>query len=152
LIFIFALISIFTGYVLTRSYGLDDVLKRNYALQLHIGYFHLLFVLLVLIHLIISIYFAVKRIKKVGFDMLSFKVKNKFNFNRFLININRISAWLLLFLIIIFIITGLSMIGMLGMDKIVSVSFSAFLHKTLDWPIIILFFMHSLIGFYFYLR
>ena len=150
LIFPLALFLLFTGYASTRSYGLNHILRRRYSLPLHMGLPHYIFMGLVAVHLAISSYFAIKRTRKIGFNALSFKVRGKFSLNKFLLIVNRTSAWSLLMVFIVFIATGFSMTGKFWVNRIISPEFASFLHKTLDWPMIMLLLVHSSISFYAY--
>jgi len=66
-----------------------------------------------------------------------------------LVKISRISAWLLLFLMILFIITGYSITGKYYMYKLIDPDFADKIHLLFDVPIIILFVIHSGIQVYY---
>jgi cytochrome b subunit of formate dehydrogenase len=66
-----------------------------------------------------------------------------------LMKANRISCWLLLFLMIVFIITGYSMTGKFGFNKLIDKRSSTTIHLLLDIPLIILFLFHSFVSIYF---
>ena len=66
-----------------------------------------------------------------------------------LIKISRVSAWLLLFLMILFIVTGYSITGKYYMNKLIDPDLADDIHLLFDIPIIILFIVHAGIQIYF---
>lgn len=69
--------------------------------------------------------------------------------NSKLLRISRLSAWVLLPLIIIYIITGFSMTGRYGFNKLISIRPATLLHDKLCIPLIIFFVLHTGISIYF---
>jgi cytochrome b subunit of formate dehydrogenase len=68
--------------------------------------------------------------------------------NQALTKANRLSAWLLFFLVAVFIITGFSMVGQYGFNRVVSKSTALQIHLRLAIPLIVLFLFHSLVCLY----
>jgi len=69
-----------------------------------------------------------------------------------LLRISRISAWVLLVLIILYIITGFSMTGRYGFSKLISISTATLIHDNLCVLVIIFFLLHAGISVYFALK
>ncbi len=67
----------------------------------------------------------------------------------YLIKINRISGWILFFLVIIFIITGFAITGRYGFSKLIDPNLARKIHWVFTWPVIIMFIIHSCINIYF---
>lgn len=74
------------------------------------------------------------------------------NINRILMIVSRISAWILLILMIMFIMTGYSMVGMYGFNKVIGKGLSLNLHLLFGIPIVLVFIIHSGIQVYFAIK
>ncbi len=74
------------------------------------------------------------------------------NINFWLLRVSRWSGYVLLVLLIIYIVTGYSMVGFHGMNRLVEKSLAVFLHLNLDWVLIIFIMIHGGIEIYFALR
>ncbi len=70
----------------------------------------------------------------------------------YLIKLSRLSAWLLMAVVISSILTGLTLTGEYGLARLISTDRALALHKTLVWPLIVLFGLHSVISIYFTFR
>ncbi len=70
----------------------------------------------------------------------------------YLIKANRITGWMLFFLVGLYLVTGFSLCGMLGFNRRFSSRDALIIHKFFDWPLVLTFVVHSLINFYFALR
>ena len=71
---------------------------------------------------------------------------------RKMMRIDRISAWLLLPVMIMYIITGYVMLGWFGLHGLVDKNAALLLHIELHLPLLILFILHAGINVFFYLR
>lgn len=74
---------------------------------------------------------------------------DKIKIQRFLLKINRYSAWLLLPVIIIYLISGFAMTGRYGFNKLINARVGLTLHNFFHLPLIILFVIHVGISIYF---
>lgn len=72
--------------------------------------------------------------------------------NYYLIKVLRISGWILFPLMILYICTGFALCGKLGFTRAISMEEALRLHKIFDWPLVGVFFVHSLIGIYLAMR
>ena len=70
----------------------------------------------------------------------------------YVVKTTRISGWLLLVVVLVCIISGLSMCGQLGFEKLMSDATATALHKEFVWPLVVLFLVHSLTSVYLALR
>ncbi len=66
----------------------------------------------------------------------------------YLIKANRLSGWLLFFLVSLYLVTGFSLCGMFGFGKLLGAREALVIHKLFDWPLIICFLVHSVISIY----
>jgi len=66
--------------------------------------------------------------------------------------INRISGYVLFPVILVFMVSGFGMTGNYGFDRLLSAETGRQIHQTLLWPVIGLFFIHSLVSWYFAFR
>jgi len=69
-----------------------------------------------------------------------------------LVKINRLSGWLLIPLFLIYIITGYSMTGEYGMNKVVSLHLARTIHLNFSGLFILLFLLHVCTSIYLALR
>lgn len=121
-----------TGFSIThKAYRLMPV---DTALEIH-NLLHPVFIPLFLIHVIVSVYFAVERWRRKP-------VKTSF-----LVQLQRFSAWVLLITILLYIFSGYSMSGKLPLD----ISIAIQIHRALD-IVIIVFLLHAGINCYYILR
>jgi succinate dehydrogenase/fumarate reductase cytochrome b subunit len=74
------------------------------------------------------------------------------NINYYLIKAARISGWLLLFLMILYILTGFSLCGEYGFGKLIHYQLALGVHKVFEWPLIAAFLVHSSVTIYFAFR
>ncbi len=72
--------------------------------------------------------------------------------NYYLVKINRFTGWCLFLLVLLFILTGFSLCGMFGFNRTLSSQTALRIHKFFDWPLVIIFILHSVINFYFSFR
>ncbi len=77
---------------------------------------------------------------------------SKTSIHSWLIKVDRISAWILFFLFIIFIVTGYSMTREYGMNKLVGIRSAVSIHLGICELVIFFFVIHSGIRIYFALR
>jgi succinate dehydrogenase/fumarate reductase cytochrome b subunit len=72
--------------------------------------------------------------------------------NYYLIKIARTSGWLLLGLLLVYIVTGFSLCGKLGVSNVLDLQTALAIHKIFDWPLVAVVLVHSSITVYFALR
>jgi len=77
---------------------------------------------------------------------------SKKSLNFYLIKTVRISGWVLFFIMILFITTGFALCGKFGFSRMMSTQEALRIHKIFDLPLIVFFFLHSLIAIYFAFR
>ena len=73
-------------------------------------------------------------------------------FHYYLLKLARLSGWLLLPLVIVYIGTGFALCGMFGMSRWMSLQTALKIHQVFDWPLVGLFFTHAAITSYFAMR
>ncbi len=71
---------------------------------------------------------------------------------RYLIKIERWSCWFLFVLLILFFVSGYSVAGMYGFEKIMSKRLALTIHSTLHIPTLVLFAIHMAIRLYFTIK
>jgi hypothetical protein len=76
----------------------------------------------------------------------------KRTWNYYLIKTARLSGWLLLPLMVIYIGTGFALCGMLGFSHLVDLQTALEIHRVFDWPLVIAFLVHASITTYFAMR
>lgn len=64
------------------------------------------------------------------------------NFRYYVLKIARVSGWLLLPLLLIYIVSGFSLCGKYGCSSILSTQNALLLHKSLDVPLVLLLLIH----------
>ncbi|MGD0899846.1 MAG: hypothetical protein ABR915_18595 [Thermoguttaceae bacterium] len=74
------------------------------------------------------------------------------NTHYYLVKIARLSGWLLLPLMVLYILTGFALCGMLGFDDLIDYQQALWIHRIFDWPLVAAFLVHSSITTYFALR
>ena len=72
--------------------------------------------------------------------------------NFYLVKVNRLVAWCLLVVVIIYLCSGLALCGEFGFDRLIQSDTARVLHKSMVWPLIVLFVPHSVISAYFAFR
>jgi cytochrome b subunit of formate dehydrogenase len=70
----------------------------------------------------------------------------------YLLKIARASGWTLLLLMAVYIVTGFSLCGKLGMSGVLDIQTALVIHKLFDWPLVAVFLVHAAITVYFALR
>jgi succinate dehydrogenase/fumarate reductase cytochrome b subunit len=70
----------------------------------------------------------------------------------YLVKLARISGWLLFLLVLLYILTGFSLCGEYGFEKLVSARSALKIHKLFEWPLLAVFGVHSCITIYFAMR
>lgn len=70
----------------------------------------------------------------------------------YLMKAARASGWLLLLLMTVYIVTGFSLCGKLGMSRMLDIQSALVVHKLFDWPLVALFAVHASTTVYFALR
>ncbi len=74
------------------------------------------------------------------------------NVHYYLIKTARISGWLLFFLVLLYILTGFALCGEFGFDELVDEQVAIAVHRIFEWPLIVVFLVHSVITIYFAFR
>jgi hypothetical protein len=74
------------------------------------------------------------------------------NIHYYLIKTVRISGWLLLPLMILYIISGFAILGDFGLNRLIEPNAAKLIHSDFSWPLVVLFLVHSLVAIYFALR
>ncbi len=72
--------------------------------------------------------------------------------NYYLTKIARITGWLLLIMVTLYILTGFALCGKFGFSKVIDVQTALEIHQIFDWPLIGIFLVHSVITIYFAFR
>jgi hypothetical protein len=70
----------------------------------------------------------------------------------YLIKIARLSGWLLLGLMVLYIGTGFALCGKFGVDRLIDKDTALFIHQVFDWPLVSIFSVHACIVSYFAMR
>ena len=74
------------------------------------------------------------------------------NLNYYLIKTARISGWLLLPLMLLYILTGFAMRGEFGLGRLLAAEEAKVIHQDFRWPLVAAFLIHTLITVYFAMR
>ncbi|MGA2797551.1 MAG: hypothetical protein ABSE63_08245 [Thermoguttaceae bacterium] len=77
---------------------------------------------------------------------------SKKNIHYYLLKTARLSAWLLLLLMLLYILTGFALCGELGMNRWMDSQTALSIHKIFEWPLVALFLIHASITIYFSFR
>ena len=72
--------------------------------------------------------------------------------NYWLMKTARLSGWLLLPLMILYILTGFALCGEYGFARVISAQAAPDVHQLFEWPLIVIFLAHSSTTIYFALR
>jgi hypothetical protein len=70
----------------------------------------------------------------------------------YLVKTARLSGWLLLPLMVLYILTGFALCGMLGFDGLIDYQQALQIHRVFDWPLVAAFLVHTSITTYFAMR
>ena len=74
------------------------------------------------------------------------------NVNYYLIKIARTSGWLLFFLVLLYIVTGFVLCRRYGLNTLMDEQTAIILHKIFEWPLVVVFLVHSSVTIYFAFR
>jgi hypothetical protein len=74
------------------------------------------------------------------------------NTTYYLVKIVRVSGWLLFLLVLLYLVTGFSLCGEYGVQSLISSQSALKIHKVFEWPLIVVFVVHSSITIYFAMR
>jgi hypothetical protein len=72
--------------------------------------------------------------------------------NYYIMKVSRLSGWMLLVLMGIYIVTGFSLCGKLGVSRMLDSQSALVVHQIFDWPLVAVFAVHSSTTIYFALR
>jgi hypothetical protein len=70
----------------------------------------------------------------------------------YLTKANRLTGWLLFFLVLVFIPSGFAITGQYGFQRLLEPNRAATVHALLVWPVIGSFLVHSMLNIYFAFR
>jgi thiosulfate reductase cytochrome b subunit len=70
----------------------------------------------------------------------------------YLLKLARLSGWLLLPLVVLYIGTGFALCGKLGFNRWLDLQEALVIHQLFDWPLVGLFLLHATITSYFAMR
>jgi len=70
----------------------------------------------------------------------------------YLVKTTRLSGWFLMVVVLVCVVSGLSMCGQLGFEKLMRDTTALAIHKVFVWPLIVLFLVHSSTSVYLALR
>jgi hypothetical protein len=76
----------------------------------------------------------------------------KKSLNYWLLKTARLSGWLLLPLMILYIGTGFALCGKLGFGHLLDLQTALVIHRVFDWPLVAVFAVHASVTTYFALR
>ena len=72
--------------------------------------------------------------------------------NFYLVKTARVSGWLLFALVLLYIVTGFALCGEYGVENWIDVRTALQIHKIFEWPLVVIFSVHSLVTIYFAMR
>ena len=72
--------------------------------------------------------------------------------NYYLIKTVRLSGWILLPVMLLYIGTGFALCGKLGFGEALNVRKAMAIHKIFDWPLVTVFLVHALVAAYLAMR
>jgi succinate dehydrogenase/fumarate reductase cytochrome b subunit len=72
--------------------------------------------------------------------------------NYYLLKIGRISGWTLMALMAIYIVTGFSLCGKLGVNRVIDTQTALIIHQLFDWPLVAAFAVHAATSVYFAMK
>ena len=70
----------------------------------------------------------------------------------YLVKLARLSGWLLFLLVLLYMVTGFSLCGEYGVERLVDARTALDIHKFFEWPLMVIFGVHSCITIYFAMR
>jgi len=70
------------------------------------------------------------------------------SFTYYLVKAVRISGWFLLGLVLLFLVSGYSMCGEFGFDRLVGSDTALTIHKAIDIPLLVFFLIHAVAATY----
>ncbi|HOD80693.1 MAG: hypothetical protein BWX88_03335 [Planctomycetes bacterium ADurb.Bin126] len=70
------------------------------------------------------------------------------NVGYYAIKLLRLSGWLLLPVMVLYVLTGFALCGKLGFEKLMDVQTALAIHQVFDWPLVGLFVLHAAAGVY----
>jgi hypothetical protein len=70
----------------------------------------------------------------------------------YLLKLARLSGWLLLPLMVIYIGTGFALCGIWGFGRLIDLQTALKIHQLFDWPLVVFFLLHAAITTYFAVR
>jgi succinate dehydrogenase/fumarate reductase cytochrome b subunit len=73
----------------------------------------------------------------------------KHNLNYYLLKLARLTGWLLLPIMLVYIATGFALCGILGFGRLIDSQTAVAIHKFFDWPLVALFLVHVSVTIYF---
>jgi cytochrome b subunit of formate dehydrogenase len=73
-------------------------------------------------------------------------------FHYYLTRVVRVSGWLLMVLMAIYLVTGFSLCGKLGMSRVLDLQTALVIHQFFDWPLLAVVAVHASGTSYFALR
>ncbi len=76
----------------------------------------------------------------------------KRNLNYYLLKLARVSGWLLLPLMLVYLVTGFALCGKFGFSRLIDLQTALLIHQIFDWPLIVVFAVHSSVTVYFAMR
>ena len=74
------------------------------------------------------------------------------NIHYYLIKATRISGWLLLPLMVLYLVTGFALCGEYGVEQYIDYEVARDIHVIFEWPLVIIFAVHASITIYFAFR
>ncbi len=74
------------------------------------------------------------------------------NIYYWLMKLVRLSGWLLLPLMVIYLVTGFSLCGQFHVNRWISHGLALAIHRVLEWPLVGIFLVHAVIAIYFAFR
>jgi len=74
------------------------------------------------------------------------------NVHYYLIKAARISGWLLLMLMLVYLVTGFAMRGEFGLGHLLTADEAKVIHQDFRWPLVVAFLIHALTTIYFAMR
>lgn len=72
--------------------------------------------------------------------------------NYYLLKIARLSGWLLLPLVLLYLVTGFRLCGQLGLQRWIDKGAAVEIHRLFEWPLVVVFVLHAATTVYFALR
>ena len=70
----------------------------------------------------------------------------------YLIKLARLSGWVLLPIMLLYLVTGFVLCGKLGCERLIDANTALTIHQIFDWPLVGVFLVHMSITFYFAMR